>query len=103
MPMSAYTIGDAPSQEGFFGPLTSFLEHLLAAVAPDVTTSFLWRLVGMYFCAVRKTPRRRDRAVDRLLCTLPSTLSNTLLDQDVRPAGGDGAAPPARTLKSSTR
>lgn len=107
MSTSACTIGDAPPQEGFFGPLTSFLEHLLAAVAPDVTTSFLWRLVGRYTLVLYA--RRLDAAIERLtdLYALFPALFPTLFplatninysyfplqDQDVRPAGGNGAAP----------
>ncbi|KOS39145.1 hypothetical protein ACN38_g10031 [Penicillium nordicum] len=86
MSTSACTIGDAPPQEGFFGPLTSFLEHLLAAVAPDVTTSFLWRLVGRYTLVLYA--RRLDAAIERL-----TDFYFPLQDQDVRPAGGNGAAP----------
>ncbi|KAJ5866886.1 hypothetical protein N7534_001439 [Penicillium rubens] len=60
---NAYPIGDAPPEEGSFGPNISFLERLLAAVTPDFAASFLWDLANMYIWVL--FARRLDAMIEQ--------------------------------------
>ncbi|KAF3017939.1 hypothetical protein E8E15_003576 [Penicillium rubens] len=85
MSASAHAIGDAPPEEGSFGPNISFLERLLAAVTPDFAASFLWDLANMYIWVL--FARRLDAMIEQW-----TDFYFPLPGRDARPAGGNEPA-----------